>query len=162
MKKIIVLAALVVLCQTMVFAQKEKNVKEADVPARYVKDFQNQAKEATNVVWTMAHDSTAYMATFINSDGDKQSIRFTPKSTEERYYIEEKYYPHAIKDTVASMYPRHSITCLYIRNLKGKMTYQCRIARKKGFLFCKRETEVKVISFETNCKIIEVVDEILY
>jgi hypothetical protein len=160
MKKIIVLAALVMMCQTMVFAQKEKNVKESDVPARYVKDFQSQVKEATNVVWTMALDSSAYMATFINSDGDKQAIRFTPKTSEERYYIEEKYYPHDIKDSVASMYPRHHITTIYVRNLKGKMTYQCRIARKKGFLFCKKETDVKVISFETNCKIIEVVDEI--
>ena len=160
MKKIIVLAALTLMCQTMVFAQKEKNVKESDVPARYVKDFQNQAKEDTNVAWTMAADSSAYMATFTNSDGDKQAIRFTPRSSEERFYIEEKYYPHDIKDSVTSMYPKHRITEIYVRNLKGKMTYQCRIAHKKGFLFCKKETEVKVISFETNCKIIEVVDEL--
>ncbi|MBQ3982292.1 MAG: hypothetical protein II633_00815 [Bacteroidales bacterium] len=159
MKKIIVLAALALMCQTMVFAQKEKNVKESDVPVRYVKDFQNQAKDATNASWTMAVDSSAYMVTFINSDGDKQAIRFTPKSTEERYYIEEKYYPHDIRDSVASMFPKHKITCIYVRNLKGKMTYQCRIARKKGFLFCKKETDVKVISFETSCKIIEVLDE---
>ena len=143
----------------MVFAQKEKNVKESDVPVRYVKDFQNQAKDATNASWTMAVDSSAYMVTFINSDGDKQAIRFTPKRTEERYYIEEKYYPHDIRDSVASMFPKHKITCIYVRNLKGKMTYQCRIARKKGFLFCKKETDVKVISFETSCKIIEVLDE---
>lgn len=161
MKKIVVLIALVALCQTMVFAQKEKNIKENDVPARYVKDFQNQVKEATNVTWSMASDSTAYMVTFTNSDGDKQAIRFTPKTSEERYYIEERYYPHDIKDTVASMFPKHKITELYARNLKNKMTYQCRIARIKGFL-CKKETEVKVISFETNGKIIEVVDEILY
>ena len=161
MKKIIVLAALALMCQTMVFAQKEKNVKESDVPVRYVKDFQNMTKnEATNVSWTMAIDSSAYMSTFTNSDGDKQAIRFTPKGTEERYYIEERYYPHDIRDSVASMYPKHKITEIYVRNLKGKMTYQCRIARKKGFLFCKKETDVKIISFETNCKIIEVMDEI--
>lgn len=161
MKKIIVLAALALMCQTMVFAQKEKNVKESDVPVRYVKDFQNMTKnEATNVSWTMAPDSSYYMSTFTNSDGDKQAILFTSKTTEERYYIEEKYYPHDIKDSVASMYPKHKITEIYVRNLKGKMTYQCRIARMKGFLFCKKETDVKIISFETNCKIIEVVDEI--
>ena len=157
MKKIVILAVLVTLCQTMVFAQKEKTVKESDVPTRYVRDFQNNAKEATNVTWTMTPDSSAYMATFTNSDGDKQSIRFTQKTMEERYYIDEKYYPHAIKDTVASMYPKHTITNLYIRNLKGKMTYQCRIAQRKGFI-CKKETDVKTISFETNSKIIEVVD----
>ena len=61
------------------------------MPTRYVKDFQNQARDAKNVAWTMAVDSSAYMATFINSDGDKQAIRFTPKTSEERYYIEEKY-----------------------------------------------------------------------
>ncbi|MBQ6069169.1 MAG: hypothetical protein IJK84_06670 [Bacteroidales bacterium] len=160
MKKIIVLAALVMMCQTMVFAQKEKSVKESDVPARYVKDFQNQAREAKNVTWTMAVDSSAYMATFINTDGDKQALRFTPKTSEERYYIEEKYYPHDIKDSVASMFPKHKITEVYVRNLKGKMTYQCRIARQKCCLFCKKETEVKVLSFETNGKIIEVIDEI--
>ena len=160
MKKIIVLAALVMMCQTMVFAQKEKSVKESDVPARYVKDFQNQAREAKNVTWTMAVDSSAYMATFINTDGDKQALRFTPKTSEERYYIEEKYYPHDIKDSVASMFPKHKITEVYVRNLKGKMTYQCRIARKKCCLFCKKETEAKVLSFETNGKIIEVIDEI--
>ena len=159
MKKIIVLAALVMMCQTMVFAQKEKSIKESDVPARYVRDFQNQAKDATNVTWTMAVDSSAYMATFTNQDGDKQALRFTPKTSEERFYIEERYYPHDIKDSVASMYPKHSITELYVRNLKGKMTYQCRIARKKCCLFCKKETDVKIISFETNCKIIEVMDE---
>ena len=150
MKKILVLAALVVMSQAVVFAQKEKTVKEADVPVRYVKDFQNQASDAQNVVWTMALDSV---------DGDKQAIRFTTKTSETRYYIEDKYIPHAIKDTVAHQFPKHKISEVYIRNLKGKMTYQCRIYQNKGFLFWKRETNVKIISFETNSKIIEVVEE---
>ena len=159
MKKILVLAALVVMSQAVVFAQKEKTVKEADVPVRYVKDFQNQASDAQNVVWTMALDSSAYMSTFTSVDGDKQAIRFTTKTSETRYYIEDKYIPHAIKDTVAHQFPKHKISEVYIRNLKGKMTYQCRIYQKKGFLFWKRETNVKIISFETNSKIIEVVEE---
>lgn len=159
MKKILVLAALIVMSQTVVFAQKEKSVKESDVPVRYVKDFQNQAHDAQNVAWTMAEDSSAYMATFINADGDKQAIRFTPKSSETRYYIEDRYVPHAIKDSVAHQFPKHKISNVYIRNLKGKMTYQCRIYQKKGFLFWKREGDVKVISFETNSKMIEVIDE---
>ena len=159
MKKILLLAALITMSQTLVFAQKEKSIKEADVPVRFVKDFQSANKDVKDVNWTVTEDSIYFTATFINSDGDKQAIRFTPKSTEERYYIEEKYYPHDIRDSVASMFPKHKITCIYVRNLKGKMTYQCRIARKKGFLFCKKETDVKVISFETSCKIIEVLDE---
>ena len=159
MKKILVLVALIAMSQTIVFAQKEKSVKEANVPARYVKDFQNQVKEAQNIVWTMAVDSSAYTATFTNADGDLQAIHFTPKTTETRYYIDSKYYPHAIKDTVAHQYPKHKITSIYIRNLKGKSTYQARIARTKGFLFWKREADPKLLSFETNSKLIEAIDE---
>ena len=61
---------------------------------------------------------------------------------------------------MAHQYPKHSITTIYIRDLKGKMTYQARIARKKGFLFWRKETDVKILSFETNCKMIEAIDEI--
>lgn len=159
MKKILILTALILMSQTVVFAQKEKSVKESDVPVRYVRDFNNQAKDAQNVAWTMALDSSAYMATFNTTDGDKQAIRFTNKTSETRYYIDEQYYPHAIKDTVANQYPKHKITEIYIRNIKGKMTYQTRIARKSGFLFWKKEKDVKHISFETNSKLIEVIDE---
>lgn len=159
MKKILLLTALVVMGQTLVFAQKEKPVKEADVPARYVKDFQNQVKDAQNVEWSMTEDSTQYIATFINADGDKQANLFSAKGTETRYYIDPQYYPHAIRDTVASQFPKHKITTIYIRNLKGKMTYQARIARTTGFLFWKKEADVKLASFETNSKLIEVLDE---
>lgn len=159
MKKILALAVIILLGQTVVFAQKEKSVKESDVPVRYVKDFQNQAREAQNVSWTMTVDSSAYMATFFTSDGDKQAIRFTAKTSETRYYIEDKYTPHAIKDTVAAQYPKHKIGNVYIRNLKGKMTYQARIVRLKGFLFWKKECDVKTLSFETNGKMIEAIDE---
>ena len=101
-----------------------------------------------------------YTATFTNSDGDKQATRFSNKGTEKRYFVDPAYYPHAILDTVASQFPKHKITTIYIRDLKGKMTYQARIARNKGFLCWRKETDVKTLSFETNCKMIEVVDEI--
>lgn len=159
MKKIILLAALILTGQTAVFAQKEKSVKESDVPVRYVKDFQNQAKEAQNVSWTMTLDSSIFMATYTTPDGDRQALRFSHKSTETRYYIDEEYYPHAIKDTISQQYPKHKINTIYIRNIKGKMTYQARIYRKTGFLFWKKEADVKLLSFETNCKLIEVIDE---
>ena len=107
----------------------------------------------------MTPDSVYYMATFVNSDGDLQAQRFSNHGTETRYFIEPQYYPHAIKDTVANRFPKHKITCVYIRNLKGKMTYQARIAQYKGFLFWKKETNVKTVSFETDCKLIEVIDE---
>lgn len=159
MKKILILAALIIMGQTVVFAQKERSIKEADVPVRFVKDFQNQNKDAKNISWTVTEDSTHYMVTFTNADGDRQATRFSNHGTETRYIIDPEYYPHAIKDTVAHKFPKHKITQLYIRNLKGKMTYQTRIARMKGFLFCKKETEVKHISFETDGKLIEITEE---
>ncbi|MCQ2274977.1 MAG: hypothetical protein MJZ86_09320 [Bacteroidales bacterium] len=160
MKKILLLAALIMMGQTVVFAQKEKAVKETDVPVRYVKDFQNQARDAQNVAWFMALDSSAYTAQFTTPEGDLQAIHFTSKATETRYFIEEKYTPHAIQDTVANHYPKHKINQVYIRNLKGKMTYQVRIAQMKGFLFWKKEANVKILSFETNGKMIEAIDEL--
>jgi len=153
------LAALIAMSQTMVFAQKELPIKEANVPVRYVKDFQHQNPKAQNVVWTVTEDSIYYMACFINTDGDRQAQRFSNHGTETRYFIDPQYYPHAIQDTVAHRFPSHKISSIYIRNLKGKMTYQARIAQRKGFLFWKKDTNVKTISFETDCKMIEVVDE---
>ena len=107
----------------------------------------------------LCYNRHSFSKPIINTDGELQAIRFMPKGTETRYYMEEKYYPHAILDTVAHMFPDYKITDLYIRNLKNKMTYQCRIARVKCRLFCKKEVDPKVISFETNSKIIEIIDE---
>ena len=160
MKRLLALTLILFLAQTVVFAQKEKAVKEADVPARYVKDFQHQAKDAKNVSWTMALDSSAYMATYNDEEGNLMAVRFTPKSTETRYYIEPQYYPHAIKDSVHNLYPSHKITCIYARSIRNKMTYQARIVRLKGFLWWKREVDPKVLSFETDGKMIEVMDEL--
>lgn len=159
MKKLFILVALFFLGQNLMMAQKDISVSEANVPAKYVKDFQNQAKNAQHVSWFMAEDSSAYMATYTTADGDKEALRFTPKSTETRYYVEEKYYPHAIKDSVHNLYPKHSISCVYIRNIRNKSTYQARIVQRKGFLFWKKETNVKVLSFETTGKMIEAIDE---
>lgn len=159
MKRIIAIALVLFLGQTVVFAQKEKAVKEADVPARYVKDFQNQAKDAQGITWTMALDSSAYMASYTDSEGNKMAMRFTSKSTETRYYIEPQYYPHAIKDSVHNLYPTHKISCVYARSLRNKMSYQARIVKMKGFLWWKKETNVKILSFETDGKMIEEMDE---
>jgi len=160
MKRLFALIAILFLGQTLVFAQKEKAVKEAEVPARYVKDFQNQAKDARNISWTMALDSSAYMASYTDNEGNRMAMRFTQKSSETRYYIEPQYYPHAIKDSVHSLYPSHKIDCVYARSLRNKMSYQARVVRLKGFLWWKKETDVKVLSFETDGKMIEVVDEL--
>ena len=159
MKRIIAIALVLFLGQTVVFAQKEKAVKEADVPARYVKDFQNQAKDAQGITLSMALDSSAYMASYTDSEGNEMAMRFTSKSTETRYYIEPQYYPHAIKDSVHNLYPTHKISCVYARSLRNKMSYQARIVKMKGFLWWKKETNVKILSFETDGKMIEEMDE---
>lgn len=159
MKRILILAALIVMGQTAVLAQKEHSIKEAEVPVRFVKDFQNQNKDAKNIAWSVPADSSYYMATFTNTDGDQQAVLFSNHGTETRYIISPEFYPHAIKDTVANRFPSHKITSLYIRNLKGKMTYQTRIARYKGFLFWRKEAAVKHLSFETDGKLIEIYDE---
>lgn len=160
MKRLLALIIILSLGQTLVFAQKEKAVKEAEVPARYVKDFQNQAKDAQNISWTMAVDSSAYMASYTDNEGNRMAMRFTSKSSETRYYIEPQYYPHAIKDSVHNLYPTHKITSVYARSLRNKMSYQARIARTKGILWWKKEADVKVLSFETDGKMIEVVNEL--
>ena len=49
MKKIFALALAVALCGGAAFAQKAKAVAEKDVKVNYVKDFQRQVKDATNV-----------------------------------------------------------------------------------------------------------------
>lgn len=153
MKKILTIAVAMLLAQTMLMAQKAKDVAEKDVPVRYVKDFQHQAPDAKSVGWQMI-DSTVYEASFVNNNGTRQAFRFTPRGMETRYYVDAKWYPHAIKDTVAHHYPKHKITSIYTRTVKNKTTYQARIAKKQGFLV-KKEKEVKLLNFETSGKYID-------
>ena len=49
MKKILAFAAALMLFQGALFAQNMKSVPEKDVKVNYVKDFQRQVKDATNV-----------------------------------------------------------------------------------------------------------------
>lgn len=156
MKKIVTIALMLILTQTAVMAQKAKSVNERDVPEKYVRDFQRKGIDAKNLRWSMV-DSLIYDATYENENGNTVSYRFSPKGTETRYYVEEKYYPHAIKDTIEENYPKHKISELYVLSIKNKMTYQVRIAKKSG-LFCRKEKDVKLLNFEADGKLIDVVD----
>lgn len=156
MKKIIALALVAILTQGIAFAQKSKVVNEKDVPPRYVQDFQRNAKDVNNVTWTMV-DSLTYDATCYNASHYEMVYRFTNKGMETRYVIPAKYYPHAIQDTVKAEYPKHKIVKLYTRNVRNKVTYQARIAQKKG-LFSKKEKNVKLLNFETDGKFIDAED----
>ncbi len=152
MKKLLVIAMIAILGQSAVMAQKAKTVKEQDVPSTYVRDFQKTAPNAKDVNWTML-DSVSYEVFFLSENNNKESILFTKKSTETRYYIEDKWYPQAIKDTVSNMYPKHKISSLYVRNVKNNATYQARVARMKGW-FKKKESDVHFVNFGTDCKFI--------
>lgn len=156
MKKILALALIVLLGQGVVMAQKAKSVQEKDVPERFVKDFYNKEKEVKNVDWTKV-DSMVYDATISTPSGSKKAYRFSPKGTETRWYVDSKYYPHAIKDTVAHNYPKHNIRECYVLSIKNKTTYQARIAQTKGF-FRKKEKDVKLLNFETDGKFIDAID----
>lgn len=156
MKKLIILLAVVFSFQGTIIAQKAKTIQEKDVPERYVKDFQKKAPDSKNVVWTMI-DSTVYDVTFTNENDTKTAYRFSPKGTETRWYIDSKYYPHAIKDTVANHYPKYKIREVYVLNIKNKSTYQARISKKAG-LFGKKEKNAKLLNFETDCKFIDEID----
>lgn len=156
MKKILTLSLAILLGSGVVFAQKAKVVAAKDVPERYTRDFASKSKGAKDPVWTFV-DSSVYDATYINDQGNKMAIRFSPKGTETRWFIEPKWYPHAITDTLAHNYPKYKITELYALMIKNKMTYQTRIAKKSG-LFRKKETSAKLLNFETDGKLIDVID----
>lgn len=149
MKKLIALLAVVLISQGMLMAQKVKTVQEKDVPERYVKDFQKKAPECKSVVWTLI-DSTVYDATYINESGTKTAYRFSPKGTETRWYVDSRYYPQSIIDTVAAHYPKYKISDLYVLNMKNKTTYQAVIVKKKN--------ATKLLNFETDGKFIDEID----
>ena len=151
MKKLVLFALLAFVCSTAIYAQK--TVKESDVPQRYVKDFQNKQKDATSVVWC-AIDSTTFSATF-QSDGEKQAMIFSPKGTETRYYVDSRYYPQSIKDTVAHQYKGYKLSDLYVRSAKNKTSYQARVAKRCGFLFWKHDCDVQLLNFEATGKFID-------
>ena len=79
---------------------------------------------------------------------------FTHKGSETLYYIDTRYTPSFIKDTVAHMYPKYNINDVWVRKVRGKMTYQSAISRKSGFLWWKKEKDAKTLNFEVDGKFI--------
>jgi hypothetical protein len=153
MKKIIAFAAVALLCSGPLFAQKVKAVAEKEVKVNYVKDFQRQVKDATNVEWWQV-DSLTFKVTYNDAEKSRQAMVFSNKGSETHYFIDKQYYPHAVTDTVAHLFNGYSITDLWVRKVRGKMTYQARIAKKSGFLWWKKEKDVKTLNFEVDGKYI--------
>lgn len=156
MKKILVLAAAILLSQTLLFAQSGKTVDQRNVPERYVKDFNKKAQNPNNIEWQII-DSLVYEAHYTNGNDTKCAIRFSPKGTETRYYVESKYYPHAIMDSVANNHPGYKIKDLYILEIKNKCTYQVLIGKRKG-LFVKKWKNMRYMNFETDGKFIDEIE----
>ena len=80
---------------------------------------------------------------------------FSPKGTETRYYVDSRYYPQSIKDTVTHQYKGYKLSDLYVRSVKNKTTYQARVAKRCGFLFWKHDCEVQLLNFEATGKFID-------
>ena len=148
MKKIFALLAVILAFQAGVYAQKPKTVAEQDVPDRYVKDFQRQATDVKNVVWT-SEGSDIYKVSFDNGDL-KQSFRFTPKGMETRWAVDTKYTPQAIKDTMAHKYKKYKVRELNVLNVKNHSSYEVRISLSK-----KKDKSPRVLTFETDGKFID-------
>ena len=153
MKKIVAFIAVALLCAGPLFAQKEKSVAEKEVKVNYVKDFQRQVKDAENVAWWQV-DSLTYKVTYTDADKSRQAMVFSNKGTETHYFIDKQYYPHAVVDTVNHLFGGYNITDVWVHKMRGKMTYQARIAKKSGFLWWKKEKDVKHLNFEVDGKYI--------
>lgn len=148
MKKIFTFATLLILAQGMLLAQEGKTVSESSVTPRYVQDFQRQQKNVKDVSWQKI-DSTTFEAIFTNADGELQGMRFSPKGTEDRYYIDPQYTPQFMKDTIDHMFNGYTIKQVYVKIAKRKSTYHARICKRSGFLFWKKDKDPKVLNFET-------------
>ncbi|MCR4816445.1 MAG: hypothetical protein K5842_04590 [Bacteroidales bacterium] len=156
MKKLFIFAATILLAQTIAFAQNGKTVSEKDVPERYVKDFQRLATDVKNVEWRII-DTLVYDAKFVNESGTKTAYRFSPKGTETRWFIDEKYYPHTILDKIKELHPNYKVKELYALQIRNKVTYQVLAGQRKG-LFTKKWKNMRLLNFETDYKFIDEIE----
>ena len=153
MKKILAVAAAFLLCQVAVMAQKPKAVAEKDVKVNYVKDFQRQVKDATDVAWFQV-DSLTYKVIYLDNENSRQAMLFSNTGSETHYYVDKEYYPAAVKDTVSHLFPKYTIDEVWVRKVRGKMTYQASVVQKGGFLWWKKVKDCKTLNWEVDGKYI--------
>ena len=79
---------------------------------------------------------------------------FNNKGSETHYIIDKQYYPAAVKDTVSHLFPKHTIQEVWVRKVRGKMTYQASIAKKSGMLWWKKLSDYKTVNWEVDGKYI--------
>ena len=150
MKKITIIAAAILLSQGMLFAQKA--VAEKDVKVAFVQDFQRQVKDATSIEWWQMDENT-FKVTYRDAENSRQAMVFSNKGMETHYIIED-HFPHSVTDYIKANYSGYKLTDLWVRKVRNKMTYQARIAKKSGFLWWKKEKDVKLLDFEVDGKFI--------
>ena len=138
------------LSQGALMAQKK--VAEKDVKVSYVKDFQRQIQNPTSVEWYQIDENT-FKVTYRDFEKSRQAMVFSNKGIETHYIIED-HFPISITNYVKENYSKYSVTDLWVRKARNKMTYQARIARKSGFLWWKKEKDVKILDFEVDGKFI--------
>ena len=103
MKKILAFVAALMLLQGVSFAQDYKSVPEKDVKLSYVKDFQRQVKDATNVEWYKMDENT-FKVIYLDAEKSRQAMVFSSKGSETHYYIDTKYCPVAVRDSVNNLF----------------------------------------------------------
>ena len=156
MKKLLVFASALLLCQTLLFAQNGKSVSEKDVPERYVKDFHRMEGNQNKVEWKLI-DTLVYDVCFVNEKGTETAYRFSPKGTETRWYIKEDVYPHSLLDKLQELHPGYKVKELYALQLKNKVTYQALVGQRKG-LFVKKWKKMHLMNFEIDGKYIDEIE----
>ena len=146
MKKIAIIAVALLLCQGALMAQKK--VAEKDVKVSFVKDFQRQVKDPTNVEWYQIDENT-FKVTYLDFEKSRQAMVFSNKGMETHYIIED-HYPQSITSYIKANYSKHSIDLLWVRKARNKMTYQVSITKTSGFLFWKKESDPQILNFEVD------------
>ena len=153
MKKIALIAALFFLSSGVLFAQKAVN--EQDVKVNFVKDFQRQVKNATDIAWWQIDENT-FKVTYRDEENSRQAMVFSNKGMEVHYIVENsRYYPKAIVDYIKANYDGYKIKELWVRKARNKMTYQVSITKTSGFLFWKKESDPQILNFEVDGKFID-------
>lgn len=153
MKKIVAATIALVLLGGTLFAQNIKAVPEKDVTAKFVKDFHNQQKDASDVAWWQI-DSLTFKVTFLDADKSRQAMILSNKGTETHFFIDKKYYPAAIRDTVSHLFPDFTIDDVWVRKVRNKMTYQAKIVKMGGFLWWRKVKATKLLNWEVDGKYI--------
>ena len=64
----------------------------------------------------------------------------------------------SITNYVQENHPKYSVTDMWVRKARNKMTYQARISKTSGILWWKKEKDAKILNFEVDGKFISVAE----